>query len=141
MEALSGKRRGADIVGQRLFANIWTLARQIRTPRTYMGYSFFLLVAIARHCKLIMWEGEQRIDLLDVYSPWAVESAVADGAVEGVVCCMEALPCGNAKMVPVCEEHPLTECKHFLACHQLELELGFDCGDSIESFYGRLGVL
>ena len=61
--------------------------------------------------------------------------------IEGVVCCMEALPCGNAKMVPVCEEHPLTECKHFLACHQLEQELGFDCGDSIESFYGRLGVV
>ena len=47
MEALSGNRHGADIVGQRLFAKIWTLARQIRTPRTYVGYSFFLLVAIA----------------------------------------------------------------------------------------------
>ena len=125
---------------QELFTLIVRLAREIRTPRSYVGYSFLVLLALARKCRPIMWEGSQRIDLLQSFVPWANESAVADCAVQGVVCCMKAQPNGAAEMVPVSEEHPLDQCRHFVACHQLENAL--ECaGDSIESFYGRLGIV
>ena len=87
-----------------------------------------------------MWEGNQRINLLGQFAPWALTSATAACAVDGVVCCMRSLPSGMAEMAPVSEDHPLAECRHFLACTTLETSL--DCeGDSIQAFYGRLGVV
>ena len=79
-----------------------------------------------------MWEGANRVNLLSLFAPWALPSAVAECAVDGVVCCMRALPSGRAEMVPVSEDSPLAECRHFVACHKLELELECE-GDSLES--------
>ena len=59
---------------------------------------------------------------------------------DGVVCCMRALPSGRAEMVPVSEDSPLAECRHFVVCHKLGHELECE-GDSIESYYGRLGIV
>ena len=87
-----------------------------------------------------MWEGSNRVNLLSLMAPWALESAVAECAVDGVVCCMRALPSGRAEMVPVSEDYPLAECSHFGVCHKLEHELECE-GDSIESYYGRLGIV
>ena len=43
-------------------------------------------------------------------------------------------------MVPVSDDYPLHACRHFLACHELPNELESE-GDSIQAFYGRLGVV
>ena len=87
-----------------------------------------------------MWDGSHRVNLLSLMAPWALQSAVAECAVDGVVCCMRALPSGRAEMVPVSEDSPLAECRHFVVCHKLEHELECE-GDSIESDYGRFGIV
>ena len=141
MGAVSGIREtDAAASGHTIFDHIMRLAREIRTPRTYVGYSFFVLMGLAKKCQPVMWEGAARINLLRHYATWAVGSAVVECAVEGVVCCMMAVPSGSAEMVPVSEDHPLRECRHFAACGKLENAL--ECsGESIQSFYGRLGVV
>ena len=130
----------ATAAGHKMFHSILSLARSIRTPRTYVGYIFFVLLGLARKRRPCMWEGFNRVNLLETFAPWAMDTAVAECAVDGVVCCMRALPDGRAEMVHVSEDHPLAECRHFVACHKLEQVL--DCeGDSIQAFYGRLGVV
>ena len=57
-----------------------------------------------------------------------------------VLCCMRALPSGRAEMVPVSEQHPLAECRHFVACHILDNALECE-GYCMESFYARLGIV
>ena len=61
-------------------------------------------------------------------------------AVDGVVCCMKAMPSGRAEMVPVSAEQPLSDCRHFVACHALHVELESE-GETIQAFYGRLGIV
>ena len=138
--AVAGARAETTNPGQRIFARILALAREIRTPRTYVGYSFFVLVGLARKCQPCMWEGENRVNLLSTFAPWGLEAAVAECAVDGVVCCMKAMPNGRAEMGPVSAEQPLSDCRHFVACHALDHEL--ECnGESMQAFYGRLGVV
>lgn len=115
------------------------LARSIRTPRTYVGYSFFLLLALAKECRPVMWEGESRVDLLEAYAPWALARCHTGCAVDGVCCCLKATESGYTQLRPVSEEASLSECSHFVACIPAD---GMDVdseGTSIQSFYGRLG--
>jgi hypothetical protein len=115
------------------------LARSIRTPRTYVGYSFFLLLALAKECRPVMWEGESRVDLLEAYAPWALARCHTGCAIDGVCCCLKATESGYAQLRPVSEEAPLSECSHFVASIPAD---GMDVdseGTSIQSFYGRLG--
>ena len=80
------------------------------------------------------------MNLVQHYAPWAEDSAVAECAVDGVVCCMRTPPDGAVEMVPVSEGHPLADCRHFLACHALPDAMAC-AGESIQAFYGRLGVV
>ena len=124
---------------QSTFQVILTLARQMATPRAYVGYIFFVLVGLMRNCRPLMWEGENKIDL-ELYAPLACGACTADCAVQGVACCPRAFPSGIVRMLPISEEVSLDECRHFIACHNLEQ--GLECaGDSIDSFYGRLGLV
>ena len=84
--------------------------------------------------------GHNRVNLLSTFALWGLDAAVAECAVDGVVCCVRALPSGRAEMVPVSEQHPLAECRHFVAGHRLDNAL--QCGgDSMESFYASLGIV
>ena len=124
----------------RIYDKIFRLAREIASARAYVGYVFFVILGVMRKCKPFMWEGNSRVNLVDTFAPWALDSAVAECAVDGVVCCMRSLPNGTAEMVPASDDYPLHACRHFLACHSLPSELESE-GDSIQAFYGRLGVV
>ena len=52
-------------------ATLLTLARQIRQPRSYVGYSAFILMGLRMKCQPCVWEGSSFIDLLEVFAPWA----------------------------------------------------------------------
>ena len=142
------RRNCAAVAEQTLFAEsehkvfqfILELSRRIRNPRSYVGYTFFVLLGICKNCQPVMWEGSQRINLLEKFAPWALTSAVAACAVDGLVCCMRSLPSGRAELLPVSEDQPLADCWHFVACHKMTTSLQCE-GDSIEAFYGRLGVV
>ena len=62
------------------------LARAIRTPRTYVGHSAFLLFALSRNRRIFAWEGENRKDLLALYAPWAVKDSTTDAPVDVIAC-------------------------------------------------------
>ena len=124
----------------KVFQLILELARSIRSPRTYVGYTFFVLLGICKNCQPVMWEGSERVNLLEKYAPWALPSAEGDCAVDAVVCCMRSLPTGRAELLQVSEDQPLADCRHFVACHKMTTSQERE-GDSIEAFYGRLGIV
>jgi len=61
----------ADILGRLI-----SLAREIRRPRQYVGYSFFILFGLARRCRPRIWEGASCVDLIETFAPWALEDAL-----------------------------------------------------------------
>ena len=48
-----------------------SLARRLRTPRTTLGYSAFLLFALEYECQPIIWEGETPVQIIHEYAEWA----------------------------------------------------------------------
>ena len=113
------------------------LAREIRDPREYVGYSYFILLALCKHCRPIVWEGSHPVDIVETFAPWAIGQCDRSCGVEAVCCCFESLPDGTALMRPVSEEFPLDRCRHFLACSFLHFEEPAQ-GTSIQAFYQRL---
>ena len=134
------QRGDAAAAEHRVYSRIWDLAMEIQSDFHYVGYVFFVLMGLLKKCQPCVWEGPSRVNLLEHYATWAMASAVAECATDGVVCCMRARPEGIAEMVPVSGDHPLNECRHFVACHKLAGDLR-DCGDTIQAFYGRLGIV
>ena len=59
---------------------------------------------------------------------------------DAVCCCFELIDHGQARMVPVSEEHPLLETRHYVAAKQIEMNEA-STGDGIQSHYQRLGVV
>ena len=90
------------------------LAREIRRPRAYIGYSMFVHLALARSLRVYSWEGSSRVDFVTDYIPWALERCTNTCPVDVVCCCLEQRD-GLPRMMPVSEEHPLSECRHFVA--------------------------
>ena len=116
------------------------LARSIRQPRTTIGYIAFIIFALAKKCRPIMWEGECPIDLIDHYAPWARERCTQACSCDGVACVMSARSCGLAEMHPITDAYPLGQTRHWLAAVKVLGPLGAASG-SIETFYIRLGMV
>ena len=57
----------------RVRSRLLSLARDIRRPGQYVGYSAFVLMALVMKCRPIVWEGSSSIDLLETFAPWAKE--------------------------------------------------------------------
>jgi hypothetical protein len=49
------------------------LARDLRTPGAYVGYSAFVLFALSFGVRPYMWEGTERIDIVEVFAPHLLE--------------------------------------------------------------------
>ena len=120
-----------------MILNILNLAREIRGARNSVGYSFFSLLAVWKRISLFSWEGGSRVDILEVFAPWAKQSGDTSAAVDAIPCIMvpdeEA---GHARLEHVSEEHPLHECRHYIAGHRSEA-LVDHLGGGIRGFYGR----
>ena len=121
-----------------ILRKILTLAREIRTDRVYVGYSFFILFGLAHHCLPEIWEGGSLVPLIATFAPWAEDQCTQQCGVQGVCACMESLPNGSTVMHAVSEEYPLHRCRHFLASMRVEEE--DTQGNSIQAFYLRMGV-
>ena len=129
-----------EAVEANILGRLLSLAREIRRPRHYVGYSFFILFALLKRCRPFLWEGDTRIDVIQSFVPWAQEECVRECCVDGVCCCFEVIDHGKARMVPVSEEHPLHETRHYVAARQVDMN-DASIGDDIESYYQRLGVV
>ena len=130
----------AEHAEAKMLVDLLTVARGIRNPRQYVGYSFFAVLALAYECRPCAWEGSSRVDLVAEYAPWAVPRCTGACAVDAVCCCMvPAVAGGHASMVQVCEAFPLNECTHFVAAAPMEGAMA-DGGQAIEGFYSALGL-
>ena len=124
----------------RLTWSLLNLARDIRRQRNYVGYSFFVLLALRKKVCPYMWEGSNLVNLLQTYAPWAVSSCEGPCAMQGVCCCCVPDDAGMVRMCPVSVEHPLHECRHFVAGHTVDVEVSHE-GASMHAFYNGMGVI
>ena len=82
-----------------------------------------------------------RIDLLQVFAPWAIERCETTAAVDAIPCIMIPDEVGWARIEQVSEVHPLTECKHFLAGLIDSSTLLADQPSGIRGFYAQRQVV
>ena len=131
----------ADLEQVDPLGTLLNLARQIRARHQYVGYSFFILLALCKHIRPVMWEGMNRIPLVETFAPWALETCDRScGGVEGVCCCFQTLDGGTVSMRPVSEDLDLSRCRRYVASVAVPEETNTNPnGDSIEDFYMRLG--
>ena len=99
----------SQLAEDRVLGALLKLARAIRQPRHYIGYSAFICVCLSRGCRAYFWEGASRIDLLNPYAPWAIERCTRICAVDGIRCCRAPTNevVAVAALMPVSETHPL----------------------------------
>ena len=112
----------SQLAEERVLGTLLKLARNIRQPRHYIGYSAFLCLCLSRGCMAYVWEGGDRVDLLHHYAPWAIDRCTRSCAVDGVCCCLVPTDevAAVAAMMPVSETHPLSMCTHFVAAVPME---------------------
>ena len=130
----------AQLSESRVLQKLLQLARDIRRPCAYIGYSALICFGLARGCRPFVWEGANRIDLIAAYAPWAIGRCTKECAVDAVVCCMmSAVAGGRVLMVPVSEITPLSACNHLIAAVSMGDMLPGG-GDSTEAFYSSMGM-
>ena len=127
-----------DIMGK-----VLKLARDIREPNSWVGYSFFILFGLCKKCLPMAWEGTNRLSIIETFAPWALESCTTQCAVDCVCCALQVHDGGQAMMLPVSEDCPLHTCKHFLAA--VPTGAGFSesaavAASTIENFYLAYGM-
>jgi hypothetical protein len=128
---------------QQILHTLLALAREIRKPRAYIGYSAFVLMGLHKKARPKAWEGEEPIDLIQTFAPWALAECTRECAVDAVCCVVEAQPGGYAQLFPISEIRPLEMCRHFVACTTILAAVG-QVGKSTSEFeelYNRKGVV
>ena len=115
------------------------LAREIGDPKRSVGYGAFLLFALMEQLQPTLWEGDNRINLIETYCPWASVICLRSPVVQGVCCCLVPRSSGHAEMAPVSGEHPLHSCNHYVACLPTGADLD-EGGSTLETYYGPQGL-
>lgn len=119
------------------------LARHIRLPRSYVGYSAFILMALVYGVRPCAWEGATFVDMLDTFAPWAKPQCTTPCAVSAIPCALAAKAGGAVECVPISDQHPLRRTCHYLGgIHMPGTAVAgnadFTCG--FEVFYAKIGV-
>ena len=124
----------------RIESKLLALAREIRRPRAYVGYSAFILMGLLKKCRPCVWEGALYFDLLQVFAPWALESCTSDAPIAAIPCTLIAQAGGSVELAPVSEQYPLSRTTHYVAGIRIpECEVnGNAC--SFEAMYASLGI-
>ena len=116
------------------------LARELRTPGAYVGYSAFVLLALSFGVRPYMWEGENRIDIVGHFAPHLLERCQRLCYVDGVGCRLGAAVDGVVSLLQVSAAHPLNTCNHFIGGVRTTCICAVG-GADIASFYHQLGVV
>ena len=140
-DAVPQEAQGAAVAvdqgaGEGATRKLLELSRQIRTDRTYIGHSAFILMALLKGVRPYVWEGDSRVDLLEAYAPWALERCTTAVAVDGVCVCSAE----EGVWAPVDTKNPLHKCRHFMAAAYVEASLGAS-ENALEQFYQSMGVV
>ena len=77
-------RPTVDLAAGRVRGALIALAHQIAKPRSYVGFSAFLLMALLKRCRPQFWIGSNLDDIVGVYIPNFAEQCTQPCHVEGV---------------------------------------------------------
>jgi hypothetical protein len=116
------------------------LARQIRRPQAYLGYSAFILMAFLKKCAPVVLEGDTFIDLLDVFAPWGKEYCTKPLSAAAVPCALVPQPGGSVQLAPISTEHPLVQTSHFVVGMKIPECQVVEGSCKFETLYAMLGV-
>ena len=72
-------------------------------------------MALLKRTRPLIWEGENCVDLIAAYAPWAMDKCVGACAVQGVCCAAVTDHSGNTCLQAISEEFPLHRCRHYVA--------------------------
>ena len=126
----------------KIHTTLLALARSIRRPRTYVGYSAFILMGLVYGCRPFAWEGPSLIDLIKVFAPWAEELCTQECPVQTIPCALVATEGCSVECAPISQEYPLHRCVHYIAGINIP-KTARVCPISrvpIAEFYASLGV-
>ena len=65
---------------ERIRASALQLAREIRKPRTWIGYVAFVLFALLKKNRPQMWEGANKFCVIETFAPWAQDMCTKECA-------------------------------------------------------------
>ena len=134
----------ADAAETRIKHGLLNLAREIRRERAYIGYSAFIMMGLLTNTRPLAWEGRVLVDLIAEFAPWATPHCTKECPVQAVVGTLVATPEGYAKLLPISEDHPLSECRHFVASAKIvdAAVAGTQrAATEFEELYASLGVV
>ena len=121
-------------------ARLLKLAREIREPRSYVGYAAFILMGLLKKCRPCVFEGATHIDLLEVFATWALSYCTDRPAVRAVPCALKATASGAVELMPICEEHPLHTTRHFVGAVAMEAPDISEDAMRFDVMYAEMGV-
>jgi len=126
----------------RIDAALLRLAREIRKPRAYTGYSAFVLMALRMKCQPCVWEGSTFFNLVNTYAPWAMEECTQKPHVLAIPCALMPKTGGSVECVPISPENPLSQTRHFVAGLPVPVSDTAVAAQTprFEVFYAALGV-
>jgi len=130
----------AEAAQHKIEATLLALARAIRVPRTYVGYSAFVLMGLRMKCRPCVWEGSVFMDLLDLFAPWAKETCTRELSVAAIPCALMPKAGGSVECVPISDEHPLAQTRHFVGGQKVAEAAVAGGTGGFEMFYAMLGV-
>ena len=142
--AVAGGADEATAALCRVRSTLLSLARDIRRPGQYVGYSAFVLMGLLMKCRPSVWEGSSHIDLLQTFAPWAKEDCVNECQAAAIACALTTRDAGKVELVAISEQYPLQTCKHFVAGAKIlpvESAVAGPCvAVNFETMYAYLGV-
>ena len=123
-------------------AALLRLAREIRQPRAYVGYSAFVLMGLLKRCQPWAWEGSVCFNLLQRFAPWAIQHCTRVTLVSAIGCALVGRAGGSVECAPISEEHPLHKMSHFVAGSTIPVceAAVAEKAPRFAAFYAALGV-
>ena len=111
---ISAEQQEAVAAQRVIRSTLLALARSIRRPGCYVGYSAFILFALLKKCRPCAWEGNEKVDLLKVFAPWAIQECNAICAVHAIPCAIAVSQDNKLELKAISEQYPLSRCVHFV---------------------------
>ena len=134
------------VAGQlKVNAAVLRLARELRQPRSHVGFIAFILFGLCKKCRPCCWEGSNYVELLSVYAPWALPMCPQPCAVAAIPCALVGKAGGMIECVPISEDSPLSRPSHYVAGVPIPAVAAaappaVPAATTIEAFYAALGV-
>ena len=123
------------------FAKVLQLARHIRVQQHWVGQSAFVCFALVTGLRVHLWQGENRINVLEVYAPWALPHCTKEAVADAVVCTyLQDEETGELMCCGVSDDMPLDRCNHYVAAIPTGNAIGEEGATDFESFYLSRGM-